>query len=1002
MGTDRRAALPDAETEAADWLRQYAARGRELDDLSTYVDVVIAARSSGLLHAVETLLQALSARRTIRAARTGRRVLGWFQSDWVRPLLGTLAAPALYRIGTALGVLAGLVLLLRPIDDRAAVQLAILAVALLFVGRRDRPSVVLVVLTVAGAVSVDPGGWWYCLLAVSLQWLLFLYRDVARMLRQPWWARGPILGMVPLPIRIRLLVTGRSTRLANAVDLATSARAGVAEPFVARCDDLPAAVEPMVEICRSLLALDKGDIEDALALAARATARERPMPDTVRGWCLAQLASLLAVTGNPEAGRWRREAIELLTPRSCRRYSRELLLAEAQQYVVAAPFEEAIRLIHHYRLMAVRRRQFDLLHLTEMWLVRLMITHGLLEEAAVSLEQLVGGEDGRTAMFSSRDETANDLLLRASVQLQRQDRARLDPRRDVVTALAMLDAGTRPLAATTGRLLLAKLDDAAGEGTTALIQAGSALTAAQHGRYMLPSAAWRDSWSRTQLDAHSTTLAMASAGGDSALVAEIIELTRGEVLPAVADARTLSALAALDATADDVEHVGGADSAEVAEEVATVAALQGLSPVRQPPRVRIGSNLRLPSLDPKIAEIGLDRELSAIGPRTWYWSAVTVLDDCYWAVRDPAGRWSHGRIPLSEGTPAAAAYGDLLDALPFSRPGEDAEQVRDRVVAGALGRSAGPQAELDLLARVAAAFLPRPLAEGLHRTAGDATLVVSLPTALGHLPVAGLPLAPHRDLRVIERAAVVHMPSWGVVHAARRSRTGPTPGGWPARLAIVAPHGDDDMRVLERPEGVDRIVRGPLTKQQCRDLLHAMNEDRAWLLTLIGHVDAVPGNTAAGGLRLTAAEPGPVDRLTMSDLVGTGAGNEGGGSGDAANRAFDMPERVVLIGCGSIGIGPPPSLIAGQTPASEWLGLGSAVVLAGASHVCCALYTVYASTHLKRMTDGLIAGLSSGTAPVSELRRVQLAELARWRDGQRTYPVLWLALAYVGTGWVTP
>ncbi|MEU1244226.1 hypothetical protein ABZ388_28070 [Micromonospora parva] len=991
MTSDGRPGLVNDGTEPAGWLRRYAARGRELDELSTSVDVVIAARMSGFRMAVRILVKALSAHRTIRAARTRRHDLGWFPSDVVRPLLGELVAPLLYRIVIVLGIVAGLVLLLWPIDARTGLQLAILAAGLLFAGRRDRWAIVLVVVAVAGAITVGPGGWWYCLLTIPLASILFVYHALAYVMWCAWWARGPILGMVPLPIRIRLLLTGRSTRLVNAVDLASSARAGVAAPFVALCDDLPDAVQPMVEICRALIALDKGDIEDALALAARATARDRAMPDTVRGWCLGQLASLLSATGNPEAGRWRREAIELLAPRSCRRYSRKLLLTEAQQYVVTAPFEDAVGLVHHYRLLAVRRGQLDLLQITEMWLARMMIEHALLEEAAVTLEHLAGGQDGRTARYRGRDETANDLLLRASVQLDRQDRARVDPRRDVVAALAMLDADTRPLAATAGRLLLAKLDAAAGEGTAALVQAASALTAVQHGRYMLPSAAWRDSWSRTALDAHATTLALAGAGDDSALVAEIIELTRGEVLPAVTDARTLSALAALDATADDVEHVGGADSAEVAEEVAAVAALQGLSPVRQPPRVRVGSSLRLPSLDPDITEIGLDRELDAIGPRTWYWSAVTVLDDCYWAVRDPAGQWSHGRIPLSDGTPAAAAYADLLYALPFSHPNENAKQVRARVKAGALG-TAGPQAEFGLLARVAAAFLPPPLADGLRRTAGDATLVVSLPTALGHLPVAGLPLGPHSDLRVVERAAVVHMPSWGVVHASRRSRPGPVRGAWPPRLAIVAPHGDDDMRVLEQPAGVSRIVRGPLTKRQCRDLLYAMNEDRSWLLTVVGHVDAVPGNAAAGGLRLSGAEPGRTDLLTMSDLVV--AGTDG--------RAFDMPERVVLIACGSIGIGPPPSLIAGQAPASEWLGLGSAVVLAGASHVCCTLYTVYASGHLKRMTDALIAGLSSSAAPVSELRRVQLAELARWRDQQRTFPVLWLSLAYVGTGWVAP
>jgi len=959
--------------------------------MSTPLDVVLVARSIGFAAAIETAWAAFGARRKIREARTNRRHIGWYQCDMIRPNLRSLVSPFLFRIVDVLSVSFALVLLLWPIDESSWVQLTVLAVALLLVRRRNVTSIALLVVSLIAAVLVNPGGWWYCLLAAWLAWGLAAYRELGVLLQRPWSARGPILGMVPRHTRIRLLLTGRAVRLANAVDLASSARAEVAAPFVALCDDLPDSVQPMVEICRAQLAFDRGEIDRALAMAAQATARDRPMPDTVRGWCLAQLADLLAATGNAEAPRWRREAIELLTSRSCRRYARTLGLADAQQHVLGGPFEGALRIVHRYRLVSVRSRDFQLLHLTEMWLARLMIAHGLLEEAAVTLENVVGGGDGRTAMFSDRDATASDLLLRASVQLDRRDRASVDPLRDVMVALAMLDADNRPLPSATGRLLLAKLHEADGDSAAALGQAGSALIAAQHGRYMLPSAAWRESWSRTQLDAHATALSLASKHGDSELVAEIIEITRGEVLPAVTDARTLVALAALDATEDTTVAVGGADSTPIAEGAALVASLQGLTPVKQPPRVRIGSGLRLPGLDPDLAEISLDRELDAIGPQTWYWSAATVLDHCYWAVRDPAGHWSHGRIPLSSGTPAATAYVDLLDALPFARPGEDAEHVRARVVAGPLGRAAGADAERSLLARVAAAFLPAPLSEGLRALTGEATLVVSLPAALGHLPVAGLPLGPHSDLRVIERAAVMHMPSWGVIHAAGPARQRPPEGAWPARLGIVAPHGEADMEVLERPSGVERVVCGTLTKRQLRDLMHAVNVDRPWLLLLVGHVDTVPGNPAAAGLRL-AGKVDSVERLTMNDLVVT----------DGVHPKFAMPERVVLIGCGSIGLGSPPSLIAGQTPASEWLGLASAIVLAGAEHVYCTLYTVYASGHLKRMTDALVAGMSSGAAPTAELRRVQLAELARWRDGQQTFPVLWLSLAYVGTGWDSP
>jgi len=983
----------ESDAAAARWLREYGRAERQLEDRTTFVEVVAAARSVGLTAAVEVLLDAIGNRRRIRPARTDRHRIGSYIADCERLILrDVLMRPLLRRMTVVAAVCAGLAALVLPMGTRDGVQLGVLAVALLVVGRRDVPAIVLLCLAGSVSIVVDLNRWWWCLLGLLAGWNLISYLKLRGMLRPPWWAKGPVLGILPRRIRLRLLLTRRSALFANAIDLASSARAELAGPFVSACRDVPAALQPMIEICQALVAFDGGDVRAALTLAAHATASDRAMPATVRGWCLGQLSDILGQSGNPTAGQRRHEAIELLRPRSCRRYARALRTAEIQEHITQWPLRDAVAVIHRYRRIALRSRDFDLLHLTEMWLTRLMIASGDVEDAAVLLEELVGGDDGRVAMFSGRDETANDLLLRAGVQIGRLDRARTDPRRDVLVALAMLDANTRPLAATAGHLLLAKLERAAGAPDTALAYAASALSAAQHGRYMLPSAGWREFWSRVQLDAHATALAFAAAGPDSELVAEVIEVTRGEVLPAVSDARTLSALVALDATATDTPLIGtrepGAEPSGVESDGASaVLVLQGLSPVRQPPRIRIGSGLRLPGLDGSLEEIPLDREITSIAPCTWYWSAATVLDVYYWAVRDPAGVWTHGTVAFGPDSPAAAAYADLLDALPFARAGDDAQTIRARIMRGPLARGATPEAERTLLARVAAAFLPPTLVEELRSGPDGATLVVSLPTALGHLPVAGLPLGPDTDLRVVERAAVVHMPSWGIVHTARRTRTGQRPQRWPARMAIVAPHGGNDMDLLTRPGGVQRVIRGPVSKTDLRNVLHAVSGDRAWLLTLIGHVDPVPGNAAASGLRLAATD-GTDERLTMNDLVTT----------RHDDRPFELPERVVLIGCGSIGLGDAPDLTRDRTPTSEWLGLGSAVVLAGATHVCCTLYTVYANNDLKRMTDSLIAGLEEDVDAVRSLRRVQLAELARWRDGRQTWPVLWLSLAYVGVG----
>src|SRR6266511_4176359 len=835
----------ESDAAAARWLREYGRAERQLEDRTTFVEVVAAARSVGLTAAVEVLLDAIGNRRRIRPARTDRHRIGSYIADCERLILrDVLMRPLLRRMTVVAAVCAGLAALVLPMGTREGVQVGVLAVALLGGGRRDVPAIVLLCLAGSVSIVVDLNRWWWCLLGLLAGWNLISYLKLRGMLRPPWWAKGPVLGILPRRIRLRLLLTRRSALFANAIDLASSARAELAVPFVSACRDVPAALQPMIEICQALVAFDGGDVRAALTLAAHATASDRAMPATVRGWCLGQLSDILGQSGNPTAG----------------------------------------------------------------------------------------------------------------------------------------------------HLLLAKLERAAGAPDTALAYAASALSAAQHGRYMLPSAGWREFWSRVQLDAHATALAFAAAGPDSELVAEVIEVTRGEVLPAVSDARTLSALVALDATATDTPLIGtrepGAEPSGVESDGASaVLVLQGLSPVRQPPRIRIGSGLRLPGLDGSLEEIPLDREITSIAPCTWYWSAATVLDVYYWAVRDPAGVWTHGTVAFGPDSPAAAAYADLLDALPFARAGDDAQTIRARIMRGPLARGATPEAERTLLARVAAAFLPPTLVEELRSGPDGATLVVSLPTALGHLPVAGLPLGPDTDLRVVERAAVVHMPSWGIVHTARRTRTGQRPQRWPARMAIVAPHGGNDMDLLTRPGGVQRVIRGPVSKTDLRNVLHAVSGDRAWLLTLIGHVDPVPGNAAASGLRLAATD-GTDERLTMNDLVTT----------RHDDRPFELPERVVLIGCGSIGLGDAPDLTRDRTPTSEWLGLGSAVVLAGATHVCCTLYTVYANNDLKRMTDSLIAGLEEDVDAVRSLRRVQLAELARWRDGRQTWPVLWLSLAYVGVG----
>ncbi len=986
---------PGTEDQAKAWLRQRGgAADQQLAERTILADVVLALQMLGPVVAATVLLEALGDFKAIHQGRTNRKRIGWYDSD---------KAPLLLRhqIGTALvrGLIVALVgvpltVAVAPATVLGWAQISLVLVGLLCVGRQRPALVVVLVLASSAAIAVRPATWWQCGYALFAGWCLVHGVGLVMLTAGPWWAHGPVLGFLPWRTRLLLRLTGRATLLGVAVDLATSSRAATAAPFVTACTRMPRTVDPVVQMCAALVAFDDGQVQIALSRAAHAVDASSSGPGTLHGWCLAQLASVLQESGGEQAAAQREAALAALTRRSCRRIYRELQMSQMRHQLTDWPRRDALAHVHHHRLEAMRRHDDSLLSVTEMWLIQLMLAEGNSAGAEFLLREIVGGGDGRTAMHSPRDETPERLLLRAAVILSGsvEEREITRVRRDVHVALAMLDAQRRPLAATTARLLLAKLDHMAGQTEAALANAGYALVAAQHGRYLLPTPRWREAWNLTQLDAHATALAYACEGSDSALVAEIIELTRGEVLPAPAEQSMLAPLIGLMSASDVIAPVQVPGPARSPEDSASgLLAFQGLNPVRQPSRVRVGPSLRLAPLVPALDDIDVNAALDATAPRTWYWTGVTVIDQYYWAVRSPDGRWNHGRTSLAPGTEAATAYIDLGNALPFGTPDESPEAVGLRVANGPLGRPSDRSRERRLLRQVARAFLPGPLADGLLAEPAPVRLVVSLPAALGHVPVAGLPLDDTSDRRVVENATVIHVPSWSVATAARAAATSPA-ARWPAHLALFAPPGGPDLAELAElaePRGIRRTIAGPLTSAQVRDVVHAVSVDRDWLLTLIGHVDHSQNDPAMRGLRLADGY------LTMADLIGA----------DPARR-LSVPERVLLVGCGSIGFAAPARTTrAGSetelrlSPTSEWLGLGAAMVLAGATDVCCTLYTVYSDPQMRRIVDGLIEGLTSAASAPEALRQVQLAELSRWRSTGDNVPLQWLALAYVGAGW---
>ncbi|MGQ4331774.1 CHAT domain-containing protein [Streptomyces hayashii] len=988
--------------DAKRWLAERGGpRDRESAELAAPADFLIAARTLTRADALVAAWSALHDHSEFRRAGTGRHRVGGWDVDSSRLLFRQIVLrPLALRL-----LMAGLAGAAGSLLGLGAPQTLLTMCAVLSVRWRARYYVVLTV--VAAAVALPT--WWFPPLAVMTFWYVHAAADLLwNVTGTAWWARGPVFAFLPFADRLLLWTRGRWALFTTAVDLATSGQADAAEPFLARCERVPRHCRPVLGMARAMHSLHRGDLSQALSRAGAAVEAARNSPAGVRGWCRAHLSHVLLAGGRlDEAMAVRDEALLLLKGRRCRRYARELLLARLSDDLPFEPVASSLHRIHRLRRVALRASDPNLLRQTEIWIVQLMLRVGNRAGAAWILPGLLAGDDARTPWHLTPDQAANERLLRASVLVE-DESTRDSARRDALAALAIVDAGRRPLAAVAARLLLARADEFDGRPGPALAQAAHALAAVHDARYLIPSARGRKQWERVQLNAYATVLRLAERSGDAVLLAEVVETVRGEVLPDRIDRTELEAHLALDAMTATAAPAGtpdgdGGTAVDTAAEAAddgpsargrTRSALPGLDPVRRPPPVRVAGRRRLPTGAGRSGVIDLDVELCALGGRCWYWSAAVVLDRYYWVVRDPDGRWTHGSADIAQQSPAALADQALRQALPLPLPGEDAAAAAARADRGPLSRGAGPDGgkERALLGSVAEAFLPAPLAAGLRATPPDEvpSLVVSLPAALAHLPVPALPLEPGTDRRVVDVARVLHVPAWSVVNQ-RLTRRPPQAGQpYDLRLAVMAPDGDPVAAArLKSPPFARRSLGGPLPKERLSQVLHLLDDDRHWLLYLAGHV-TTEWNPTRGGLRLGPEGDG-YGHLSIAEMLAAAD------SGPHANL-FPVPERVLAVGCGSLGLEHEPETGGARTPTSEWLGFGSALMFAGADHVICTLYPVYPVGQLNDIAHSLAERLVAGDSPADALRDVQLAELNRWRGTGEGRPFLWQAFVYAGVG----
>jgi hypothetical protein len=984
---------PGSDRDAINWLRERGGKAdRLVEDLCFFANVIMSLHILGwrdLLVRAE-FQQAFPDLPKLRQARTSPARIGALSADDSRTLNHELIlVPLVTRVAIALAIV-----LVGVLTAAGPVQITLLVAMVPFLG----VSTVTATVVAAAGVVFGLDHWWYGAGALWIGILLVAAMSVRGLVRRSWQQRGPLLGFLPVWTLVRLTVTGRLPLFATAVDLSEAGDSELAPGFIAACTDLPADCTRLLDLCRAMVALHSGAVGDAVTAIATAQATLDQSTDRVRGWCALQLAVILTASGRDQDARSELvTARSLLTGHRVRRWRRraELLLIESDVDAVlgldpeqtGGELSRLLREIHRLRLIAVRRHDTDLIERTELLLARLMLRFGDPQAVRRTLDRAVGMPDGRVMAGRRPDTAAADLVLRASVH-GNEPAELAQARADATAALALVDAGKRPLAAVRARLVLAELDER-DHLEDALSQAIAAVSVANQARYQFPSSRWRAQWALRQLDAYVTVLRLADRTGDSRLVAEIIEMARGEVLPAEWTAAQSGMLSLLDLTGGS-SVIAPARPVELSiEEADAAAVLAGFSPVVRPPHAQVGSE-RHPWPEEFGAEVfDLNRELIATAGRCWYWSGVTVAHRYYWSVRAPDGTWSHGSVDQRRGSAADQALGALRASLPFPAAGEEEQERRDRVRSGALWRPDPPTREIDLLARVAAEFLPGTLRAGLlAETARNRKLVVSLPAELSYIPIAWLPVSTEPDVRVVECAAVQHVPAWAVLNRAAERGRERLAGTWPVRLAIINPSGDPGLKdVVLPPPQVAHVSTRPLAKTEVAAALEAMADERDWLLYLAGHLAAEPGKSSLHGLRV--AGEGLDGTLAVRDLVSVRA--------DGSQR-YPVPTRALVVACDGIGLASTGDDRNEGALANEWLGFSAALILAGADHVCCTAYPVPDGVGLRNTAHILARELAQQADPCVALAEVQRKRLKRWRLTGLGAPLQWQSFVYLGRG----
>ncbi len=441
--------------------------------------------------------------------------------------------------------------------------------------------------------------------------------------------------------------------------------------------------------------------------------------------------------------------------------------------------------------------------------------------------------------------------------------------------------------------------------------------------------------------------------GDAGTAAELIESQRLQTLPQrgtrfdgqtdITDVDLLLNSSRSDLGALDLVSVCG------------VSQLQGRAASHFPPSQQV-----VP-LEWTIAAVG--------GDEAWWWGTFAALRRLHWAVRSPSGRWWCGTRGIDD------EEFELVDRLGRDLVGTDAP---------AAVPLSTPAEERDVAARLGSIAIPPVLRAQLLHSAETSLVVCG--NWLSVLPLASLALDPAADVRLVERAVIRIQPPAVLVARAGAARP-PDRGTFPLLVACTDPDGSlenarhEDLAPLIKlsHRGESERPSGQATRANLIAGLSRFPAGTPGIFFYSGHAAYLDVN---GGLNAVLV-------LQDDDVVAAG---DWLGVFDTGKR-LPSPTRVVISACDSAG--------SGGAGSGEWMGLGAALLSAGARQVIATAWPIADTPFTAAFEAELVSELEEADDPARLLTELQRRALQQWRRGTNPrrlapYPVIWAGYQCLG------